>query len=46
MFFSGTYARLLRPKRVEIMPDAPPNNSALRRAFATRASEINACCLK
>ena len=44
MFFSRTYARLLRPKLAEIMPDGPPNNSALRRAFDRLAYEIDASC--
>ena len=33
LFFSRTYARLLRPKLAEIMPEAPPIASALRAAF-------------
>jgi len=33
LFFSRTYARLLRPKLAEIMPPAPPARSTLRTAF-------------
>src|SRR6202161_855445 len=40
LFFSRTYARLLRPKLAEIMPQAPPNASALRAAFDRLNSEI------
>ena len=43
LFFSRTYARLLRPKLAEIMPEAPPINSALRTAFDRLNSEIDAC---
>jgi hypothetical protein len=44
LFFSRTYARLLRPKLAEIMPEAPPGNSALRLAFDRLISEIDHCC--
>jgi hypothetical protein len=44
LFFSRTYARLLRPKLAEIMPEAPPAHSALRLAFDRLQSEIDACC--
>jgi len=44
LFFSRTYARLLRPKLAEIMPEAPPVNSALRLAFDRLKSQIDACC--
>jgi hypothetical protein len=44
LFFSRTYARLLRPKLAEIMPQAPPNASALRAAFDRLNSEIDSCC--
>jgi hypothetical protein len=44
LFFSRTYARLLRPKLAEIMPTAPPIASALRVAFDRLNSEIDACC--
>ena len=44
LFFSRTYARLLRPKLAEIMPQAPPVSSPLRAAFDRLTSEINACC--
>jgi len=44
LFFSRTYARLLRPKLAEIMPLAPPVTSALRVAFDRLNREIDACC--
>ncbi len=44
LFFSRTYARLLRPKLAQIMPDAPPVKSALRAAFDRLESEIDVCC--
>ena len=44
LFFSRTYARLLRPKLAEIMPSAPPTSSALRAAFDRLNREIDACC--
>jgi len=44
LFFSRTYARLLRPKLAEIMPAAPPCPSALRAAFDRLESEIHVCC--
>jgi hypothetical protein len=44
LFFSRTYARLLRPKLAEIMPQAPPLASTLRIAFDHLNSEIDACC--
>jgi hypothetical protein len=44
LFFSRTYARLLRPKLAEIMPKAPPVVSALRTAFDRLNSEIDSCC--
>jgi hypothetical protein len=44
LFFSRTYARLLRPKLAQIMPEAPPANSALRLAFDRLNSEIDHCC--
>src|SRR3982751_2535446 len=44
LFFSRTYARLLRPKLAEIMPQAPPANSALRSAFDRLNAEIDAFC--
>jgi hypothetical protein len=46
LFFSRTYARLLRPKLAEIMPVAPPSPSALRIAFDRLESEIQLCCEK
>jgi hypothetical protein len=44
LFFSRTYARLLRPKLAQIMPEAPPIASPLRTAFDRLNSEIDACC--
>jgi hypothetical protein len=44
LFFSRTYARLLRPKLAEIMPAVPPSQSALRSAFDRLTFEIDACC--
>jgi hypothetical protein len=44
LFFSRTYARLLRPKLAQIIPEAPPIASSLRAAFDRLATEIDACC--
>src|SRR3982751_3869106 len=44
LFFSRTYARLLRPKLAQILHEAPPVNSALRLAFDRLTSQIDACC--
>ena len=44
LFFSRTYARLLRPKLAEIMPAGPPGDSTLRTAFDRLKSEIDRCC--
>src|SRR4051812_19525325 len=44
LFFSRTYARLLRPKLAEIMPQSRPIQAPLRRAFDRLNSEIDACC--
>jgi len=44
LFFSRTYARLLRPRLAEVMPQAPPLQSAIRCAFDRRDSAIDACC--
>jgi hypothetical protein len=46
LFFSRTYARLLRPQLAQIMPPAPPQASPLRVAFDRLNSEIDACCEK
>src|SRR3954463_736180 len=46
LFFSRTYARLLRPKLAEIMPQSRPQASPLRVAFDRLNSEIDACCEK
>ena len=44
LFFSRTYARLLRPKLAEIMPQGPPATSPLRAAFDRLNAQIDACC--
>lgn len=45
LFFSRTYARLLRPKLAEIIPaQAPPGSSSLRAAFDRLTTQIDACC--
>ena len=44
LFFSRTYARLLRPKLAEIMSARPPGESALRVAFDRLQAEIDRCC--
>jgi hypothetical protein len=44
LFFSRTYARLLRPKLAEIMSTAPPIPTPLRAAFDRLNSAIDTCC--
>ena len=44
LFFTRTYARLLRPKLAEIMPASPPGDSTLRAAFDRLQEEISRCC--
>ena len=44
LFFTRTYARLLRPKLAEIMPAGPPGDSELRAAFDRLQLEIDRCC--
>jgi hypothetical protein len=44
LFFTRTYARLLRPKLAEIMSAGPPGDSTLRAAFDHLQAEINHCC--
>jgi hypothetical protein len=44
LFFSRTYARLLRPKLAQIMPVGPPGDSPLRAAFDRIQTEIDRCC--
>ena len=44
LFFSRTYARLLRPKLAQIMPAGPPGDSPLRAAFDRLQTEIDRCC--
>ena len=44
LFFSRTYARLLRPVLADIMPQSPPNRSPVRAAFGRLQAAIDACC--
>ena len=44
LFFTRTYARLLRPKLAEIMSAGPPGDSTLRAAFDRLEREIDRCC--
>lgn len=44
--FSRSYARLLRPKLAEIMPQAPLISSALRTIFDRLSAEIDSCYQK
>jgi hypothetical protein len=44
LFFTRTYARLLRPKLAQIMPAGPPGDAALRDAFDRLQAEIDRCC--
>ena len=44
LFFSRTYARLLRPKLAEIMAVGPPTDLPLRAAFDRLQAEIDHCC--
>ncbi len=44
LFFSRTYARLLRPKLAEVVPHTPSTSSALRKAFDRLSNEIDVCC--
>src|SRR5438270_9594142 len=44
LFFSRTYARLLRPKLAEVLSQSPPPDSALRAAFDRLQTEIDRCC--
>jgi hypothetical protein len=44
LFFSRTYARLLRPTLAEIMPQAPPSAARIRNAFDRLQSAIDECC--
>jgi hypothetical protein len=44
LFFSRTYARLLRPTLAEIMPQAPPSAARIRNAFDRLPSAIDECC--
>jgi hypothetical protein len=44
LFFSRTYARLLRPTLAEIMPQAPPSAARIRSAFDRLQSAIDESC--
>ena len=44
LFFSRTYARLLRPTLALIMPQASPATARIRGAFDRLQSAIDACC--
>jgi len=44
MFFTRTYARILRPKLAEIMSIGPPDDSSLRAVFNHLQAEIDRCC--
>jgi hypothetical protein len=44
LFFSRTYARLLRPTLADIMPQAPPAATHIRTAFDRLQSAIDECC--
>jgi hypothetical protein len=44
LFFTRTYARLLRPKLAEIMAVGPPPSSRLRVAFDRVRAEIEQVC--
>ena len=44
LFFTRTYARLLRPKLAEIMAVGPPADSPLRAAFDRLQAQIDHCC--
>jgi hypothetical protein len=44
LFFTRTYAGLLRPKFAEIMPAGPPGDSALQGASDRLQAEIDRCC--
>ena len=44
VFFTRTYARLLRPQLAQIMPAGPPGDSPLRIAFDRLQAEIDRCC--
>src|SRR5580704_19744562 len=44
LFFTRTYARLLRPKLAEIMSIGPPDDSSLRAVFNHLQAEIDRCC--
>jgi hypothetical protein len=44
LFFSRTYARLLRPTLAEIMAQAPPSATRIRTAFDRLQFAIDECC--
>jgi hypothetical protein len=41
LFFSRTYARLLRPILADIAPNAPPGHSPIRAAFERLQTHID-----
>jgi hypothetical protein len=44
LFFSRTYARLLRPILADIAPNAPPGHSPIRAAFERLQTLIDHAC--
>ncbi|MGH8564568.1 MAG: hypothetical protein ACREXW_10975 [Gammaproteobacteria bacterium] len=44
LFFSRTYARLLRPILADIAPSAPPGHSPIRAAFERLQTLIDQAC--
>ncbi len=44
LFFSRTYARLLRPKLAEVLCKSPPSDSFARPLFDRLQTEIDRCC--
>jgi hypothetical protein len=44
LFFSRTYARLLRPVLADIAPNAPPGHSPIRAAFERLQTLIDQAC--
>lgn len=44
LFFTRTYARVLRPGLSVVLTSAQPNGSTIRRAFDHLADAVNACC--
>jgi hypothetical protein len=44
LFFTRTYARLLRPGLARLMPEVPEDTGPLRAAFDRLEREVDACC--